>query len=275
MEYEKIYLWPEGAAALNDGVEDDFKPYMTFHPSTKPLPNPQGGRPLMMVFPGGGYHIRADHEGIPVAERFNELGFNSLVVQYRVSPHRFPAPQQDAFRAIQLARANADKFQIDPKQIATVGFSAGGHLAGSIGTMFDDPTIDSTAGDAADSQSRRPDANGLSYAVLTSGPFTHVGSMQNLQGDKYPTLNEALAIEYRVNDQTPPTFLWSTVTDNAVPVQNTLLVAESMISHHRPVEVHLFPVGNHGLGLAPEHQDIAQWPALYAQFLRTTAGFNC
>lgn len=275
MENEIVMLWPEGAAALNDNSGDDFRPYFTFYPSGVATPESGRGRPALVVFPGGGYEMRAGYEGKDIALRFNELGFNCFVVEYRVAPHAYPAPQQDAFRAIQLIRANAERFGIDPEQVATIGFSAGGHLSGCTGTMFDDENIDSKAGDDADTFCRRPNAVGLAYPVITSGAFSHPGSFVNLEGKMHPHLHHRLSLEYRVTDNTPPTFIWTTANDQGVPVQNSILMMESMLSHQRPVELHIFPDGPHGLGLALDHKDIAQWPALYAQFLRSTLSFNC
>ncbi|MBO7742541.1 MAG: alpha/beta hydrolase [Victivallales bacterium] len=272
---EKIMLWPDGAKALADNSGDDFLPYMTFYPSQEALPEAGRGRPAMVIFPGGAYVMRAPHEGGDIAERFVQFGFSCFVVEYRVAPHAFPGPQQDAFRAIQLIRANAERFGIDPEQISTIGFSAGGHLSACTATLFDDENVDSSAGDAADAFCRRPNAVGLSYPVITSNAFTHVGSMQNLQGKLYPHLNQRLSLELRVTDNTPPTFIWTTANDQAVPVQNSILFMESMLSHKLPVELHIFPDGVHGLGLANDHADIAQWPALYAKFLRSTVSFNC
>ena len=151
-----------------------FVPSIDFYPSGQPVPDAGRGRPAMVIFPGGGYVQRATHEGEGIANYYTPFGFHCFVVQYRVAPQRYPEPQQDGFRAIQLVRANAARFGCDPHQIATIGFSAGGHLAASVGLLYDDATIDSAAGDEADEQSRRPDVTGLGYPVISSDPaFGH------------------------------------------------------------------------------------------------------
>ncbi|MBR6471314.1 MAG: alpha/beta hydrolase [Victivallales bacterium] len=250
---------------------------MDFYPSETSLPNPERGRPALVIFPGGAYVNRAPHEGGTIAEYFTKLGFHCFVVQYRVAPHRYPAPQQDGFRAIQLVRANAERFGLDPHQLATIGFSAGGHLAASVGLLYDDTTIDSSAGDEADAQSRRPDVNGLAYPVISSDPaFGHQGSFDNLLGpDVSPELRTRLGLENRVPDDAPPTFLWTTSEDTGVPPRNSFVLFERLHALGIPAEVHCFARGHHGLGLATDWPGTNQWPQLYLGFLRHTAKFNC
>ncbi|MBQ4480066.1 MAG: alpha/beta hydrolase [Victivallales bacterium] len=270
-------LWPENAAALRDGVDDGFVPTLDCYASTNTLPDPTRRRPALVIFPGGAYVTRAPHEGVTIAEYFNQFGFHCFVVQYRVAPHRYPAPQQDAFRAIQLIRANSERFGCDPHQLATIGFSAGGHLCACAGLLYDDPTIDSSAGDEADTQPRRPDVNGLAYPVISSDfAFGHQGSFDNLLGpDATPELRARLSLENRVPKDAPPTFLWTTSEDTGVPPRNSFVLYEKLHSLGIPAEVHCFARGHHGLGLAPDWPDVAQWPQLYLAFLRHTAKFNC
>ena len=274
---ETFRIWPEDAPALQDGVPDGFIPTIDFYPSETPLPNPERGRPALVIFPGGAYVTRAPHEGATIAEYFTKFGFQCFVVQYRVAPHRYPAPQQDGFRAIQFIRTNAERFGLDPHQIATIGFSAGGHLAASVGLLYDDTTIDSSAGDEADAQPRRPDVNGLGYPVISSDPaFGHQGSFDNLLGENAPTeLRARLSLETRVPDDAPPTFLWTTSEDTGVPPRNSFVLCEKLQSLGIPAEVHCFAHGHHGLGLATNWPGTNQWPQLYLNFLRNTAKFNC
>ena len=272
-----LNLWPKKAAALQDGVDDGFVPTLDCYASTTALPDPMRGRPALVIFPGGAYVTRAPHEGATIAEYFTKFGLQCFVVQYRVAPHRYPAPQQDGFRAIQLVRANAERFGIDPHQIATIGFSAGGHLAASVGLLYDDTTIDSSAGDEADAQPRRPDANGLGYPVISSDPaFGHQGSFDNLLGpDAALELRTRLSLETRVPADAPPTFLWTTSEDTGVPPRNSFVLCEKLQSLGIPAEVHCFAHGHHGLGLATNWPGTNQWPQLYFNFLRNTAKFNC
>ena len=274
---QTINLWPNNATALHDGVDDGFVPTLDFYPSSAPLPDATRSRPALVIFPGGAYGWRAPHEGETIALHFNQYGFQCFVVQYRVAPHRYPAPQQDAFRAIQLVRANAAQFGCDPRQIATIGFSAGGHLCASAGLLYDDATIDSAAGDPADAHSRRPDATGLAYPVISANPaFGHLGSFDNLLGpDAPPELRDRLSLETRVPADAPPTFLWTTCEDTVVPPRNSFVLLEQFQSRGIPAELHCFPRGHHGLGLATDWPGTNQWPDLYLAFLRHTAKFNC
>lgn len=262
-----ILLWPAGApGALPDQPADlpRITPYLV-----------EGAGPFgcVIVCPGGGYGGRAAHEGEPIARWLNSAGVSAFVLDYRVRPYRHPIPLGDAQRAIRLVRSRAAEFRIDPKRIGILGFSAGGHLAGSAGTIFDDGKPD--AADAIDRVSCRPDALILCYAVLSFGEFGHKGSMTNLLG---PTpdeqLRQSLCLETRVTPQTPPTFLWHTADDSGVPVENSLLFAMALRKAKVPFALHVFPHGRHGLGLGredrldPKSQEVKQWPAICAEWLR-------
>jgi len=181
---------------------------------------------------------------------------------------RYTAPLQDAQRALGLVRLRAREWGIDPKRVGILGFSAGGHLAGSATTIFDAGKSD--AADPIDRESCRPDAAVLCYAVLTFGEFRHHGSMVNLLGSDNPDpkLRESLSLETRVMRDTPPTFLWHTADDAGVPVENTLLFAAALHKNKVPFEVHIFPHGAHGLGLAASTPGVRQWPGLCAEWLK-------
>ncbi len=259
-----MQLWPESLC------QDEFKPFLESYL----LPEDGNRYPVIVIFPGGGYHKRAPHEGKDIALAFNKLGFQAVVVQYRVAPARYPAPQRDAFRAIKLVRANAEKWNIIPDQLVTCGFSAGGHLTASTGTLFD--SIEANANDGADGQSQRPDAMILSYPVISfCDEWGHVGSGDNLLGDKKDEFIDEINMANRVTANTPPAFLWHTAADGAVPLANSLRFVEAMRSYELTVGLHVFPDGHHGLGLAPENPEIAQWPQLAQYFLRYNCGFNC
>jgi len=192
----------------------------------------------------------------------------AVVLDYRVSPYRHPIPLGDAQRAIRLVRSRAADWKIDPKRVGILGFSAGGHLAGSAATIFDAGKPD--AADPIDRESCRPDAAVLCYAVLTFGEFRHNGSMVNLLGSDNPDakLRESLSLETRVTRETPPTFLWHTSDDGAVPVENSLLFAAALHKNKVPFELHVFPHGQHGLGLATGVPEVGQWPSLCAAWLK-------
>ncbi len=267
---ETINLWPDAEKYSDGKGADPYTPVMDIYT----LPDDGKIRPAMVIYPGGGYSHLADHEGVDIAEKFNQLGFNAFVVKYRLAPHRYPAQQQDAFRGIKLVRANAAKWHVNPNQIATCGFSAGGHLCASTGTMFD--KVDASAGDEADKESQRPDALVLCYPVISfSREFGHRGSGVSLLGDKLEELEESFSCEKLVTENTPPAYMWHTAQDNAVPVENSLRFAKAMQSFGNKWGLHVFPCGGHGLGLAPDCPEIKVWPELARDFLKYNCGFDC
>lgn len=253
-------LWP-GAVPMPDGVEPARPPaYTPFLVQTVDM------HPCLVVCPGGGYGRKAMHEAIPVAHWLNALGVSALVLDYRVAPHRHPAPLTDAQRLIRLARHNAAEWDIDPKRIGILGFSAGGHLAAAASTLFDGG--DPAAEDPVERQSSRPDASILCYPVITFGEHRHDGSMRNLLGKRpLPRLRIDLSLESRVTPETPPTFLWHTADDSAVPVENALLYARACHANRVPFALHVFPEGRHGLGLAEERADVREWTRLCHEWL--------
>ncbi len=224
----------------------------------------------IVVCPGGGYGRRAPHEKEPIARWLNVLGIAAFVLEYRVAPHRHPAPLMDAQRAIRLVRHHAAAWNVAPDRVGILGFSAGGHLASSAGTIFD--SGDPDAADPVERQSCRPDALVLCYPVITFGEQRHDGSMRNLLGDDPPAdLRAALSTEMRVTPETPPTFLWHTVEDASVPVENSLLFAAALRRHAIPFSLHIYSHGRHGLGLATdETPDVATWTTLCANWLAGT-----
>jgi acetyl esterase/lipase len=257
---ETIPLW--NGAPPQSAQGDTFIPTIT--PYLISTDKPVGA---VVVCPGGGYGGRAAHEGEPIARFFNGAGFQAFVVDYRVQPNRNPAPLMDAARAVRIVRQRAAEWKIKPDKIAILGFSAGGHLAGSLSVFFD-------AGDAASSdpiakQSSRPDAAVLCYPVISSGEFAHKGSFDNLLGpDATPEQREAMSLELHVRPDTPPTFLWHTAADSGVPVENSLMMARALHDKKVPFELHVYPEGRHGLGLSPDDPHVATWSKLCAEWLR-------
>jgi acetyl esterase/lipase len=262
---ESLLLWPEGApGALGDGPED--KPKITIYRA----PAAVASGAAAVVCPGGGYtRLASDHEGKQVAEWLNSLGLSAFVLQYRVGPrYHHPAPLQDAQRALRLVRARARDFAIDPARLGIVGFSAGGHLAATTGTHFDDGRPD--AADPIERMSARPDFLVLAYPVVSmSATFVHQGSALNLLGPSPdPRLAGDLSNELAVSARTPPVFLFHTADDTTVPVENSLALAAALHKAGVPVELHVFPKGRHGVGLAPDDPVLSQWPKLCAAWLR-------
>ncbi len=266
-KHPQIRLWKNDTSCGTP--EKDFQPYIEcyLHPAG-------GRRAAVLVCPGGGYGGRAAHEGAPVAERFNQLGFHAFVLHYRVAPYRFPEPQRDALRAIKLIRSRAAEFGVIPDQLAIGGFSAGGHLAGCAGTMYRE--IEANDGDAADGMSSRPDAVILCYAVAAfCKEWGHRGSGENLLGEKLEELEARFILPDQVNADTPPTFLWHTAEDQAVPVENCLFFAQALRRNNVLFGLHVYPVGRHGIGLAPDFPDARNWPELCADFLKHRCHFQC
>ncbi|MCL5269001.1 MAG: alpha/beta hydrolase [bacterium] len=224
-------------------------------------------RGCVIVFPGGGYVGRAPHESEPIARWLNSLGLASFVLDYRVMPNRHPVPLQDAQRAIRLVRHRAHEFGVDPGHIGILGFSAGGHLAATAGTLFD--AGDPAAPDPIDRVSSRPDAMVLCYAVISFLKYSHIGSLKNLLGD-HPTqeLLTRLSAERQVTADTPPAFIWHTADDPVVPVANSLMMAQAMSDASRSFELHVFPHGRHGMGLAADDPSVSAWTALCGEWLR-------
>ena len=226
-----------------------------------------GPRGAVVVLPGGGYGRKAAHEAEPVAQWLNRLGISAFVLDYRVAPYRHPIPLLDARRAIQLIRARAQEWSVDPDRIGILGFSAGGHLASTAGTHFE--VIEAGELDVVSMQSFRPNALVLCYPVITFGQYRHNGSMENLLGVNPPVaLRESLSNELQVSAQTPPTFLWHTANDASVPVENSLLFARALSAFRVPFELHIFADGVHGLGLAEEHPSSGPWTSLCARWFR-------
>lgn len=257
----KMMLWSDRKVA--PGEKESFQPYMT--PYLLPGDRVRG---CVIVLPGGGYCVRADHEGGPVAERFNALGFHAFVVEYRVAPYVYPAPQEDALRAIKIVRAHAAEWKINPSKIAILGFSAGGHLACSTGIVYDEVAADN--GDECDAVSARPDAMILCYPVITCQEGkAHFGSFECLLGGNDRAAFAPCSWETRVTASTPPAFLWHTSEDSAVPVENSLEFALAMRRQKLPFELHVFPYGHHGLGLGTkeEYAEVRRWPELAGTWL--------
>jgi len=267
-----IKLWENGTPGFNavaEAEEPNLTPYIVN--TDKPVG-------CVIVCPGGGYGHLAFHEGEPVAQMLNEGGIHAFVLRYRLSPaHHHPAMQQDVNRAVRWVRYHAAEYNIDPEKIATLGFSAGGHLTGVSVTHFDYGLNEGDEGyiDEIDKVSCRPDAGVLCYPVVSfSEKFSHGGSCKNFLGDlaSDPAMVDAYSCEKAVRDDTPPCFFWHTATDKGVPVLNTLAMAQALDAKNIPFEVHIFPFGGHGMGLATEERfgpnyHVAQWAGLCVNWL--------
>ncbi len=266
----EVTTWTPTTTAIPiwDGTPPGFQPdYGQPAPTLVPyLAEPGGPTAAVVVLPGGGYGMKAAHEAEPVARWLNRLGISAFVLDYRVAPYRHPIPLMDARRALQLVRSRATVWSVDPVRVGILGFSAGGHLAASTGTHFETlPGPD----DRVASYPYRPDAMILCYPVISFGEYRHQGSMENLLGaNPAEQQRDALSHEKTVSPQTPPTFLWHTANDQAVPVENSLLFARALSAQHIPFELHVFASGEHGVGLAEGHAYAEPWTALCARWLQ-------
>ncbi|WP_324642182.1 alpha/beta hydrolase [Pseudarthrobacter sp. LT1] len=222
-----------------------------------------GARPAIMVLPGGGYARQADHEAEPVAEWLASLGIHAFVLRYRVAPDRHPAPLEDAKEAMLHIRKGQHGFAVDPERIGVLGFSAGGHLAATLSTAA------ATGNPDLDVPAAIPALSVLCYPVASLTHEAHQGSVENLLGGAPPSdLLRALSPELNVTPRTPPAFLWHTADDDAVPVSNSLNYARALFAAGVPAELHVFPQGRHGLGLATDQAGPRQWTALCAAWLQ-------
>jgi len=247
-------LWPNGAPGALGSSDKDIPTLTPYLPS----PDRATGT-AMVICPGGGYGGLANHEGADYARFLNESGIAGFVLKYRLgsSGYRHPAMLQDAARAVRTVRARAAEWHLDPKRVGIMGSSAGGHLASTLLTHFDDGQPD--AADAIERQSSRPDIGILCYAVITMGEFTHQGSKNNLLGkNPAPELVRELSNELQVTSNTPPCFIWHTWEDTAVPVENSLHFAEALRKAGVPFDLHIYQKGAHGLGLGTRDWDPAR-----------------
>jgi len=261
-------LWPAGVpGTIEDPTQLNHKRAGEIPTLTPYLVAGDTPTALIVVCPGGGYGMRAAHEGEPVARWLNSIGVSAAVLDYRVFPWRHPQPLNDAQRGLRLARSLAAQWKVDPKRIGILGFSAGGHLAGSAACFHD--AGDAAASDVVARASCRPDVAILCYPVITFGDQRHNGSMEALLGKQPdPELRRKLSLELSVTAANPPTFLWHTADDKAVPVANAQLFADALTNAKVRVALHIFPEGRHGLGLAESHPTVRQWTTLCAQWLK-------
>src|SRR6266496_4426684 len=258
-----IVLWSGGAP---DAVGTEPLDIPTLTPYWPPKQQATGA--AIIICPGGGYEHLSEREAGPVAERLNSMGIAAFVLKYRIGPrYHHPAPLQDAARAIRLVRAHAPEWKIDPERIGILGFSAGGHLASTLGTHFDAGKVDSS--DPIERVSSRPNVMILIYPVITMKDATHAGSRKYLLGpDPSPQLLSLLSNEEHVTKETPPSFLVHTMTDASVPVENSLAFVTALRKAGVPVEFHLYERGPHGFALGGEDPILTTWPDRLADWLR-------
>ncbi len=232
---------------------------------------PTAPRRAVIVCPGGGYRFLSDREAEPIVARFLGAGFNVFLLRYSVIPDTLCyEPLKQAAHAVAHVRENAEEYNIQPDKIFIAGFSAGGHVAASAGVLWNCPLLKEEFCGKPEGINR-PDGMILAYPVITAGRYAHRGSFINLTGDQ--AVGDATvaewSLELHVDSTTPPAFIWHTLTDQNVPVQNSFLLADALTKNGVSYELHIFPKGPHGMALAndetangkPEHKDphVAKW----------------
>lgn len=261
-----IPLWEEGAPGFPATKPSDEPVLFVSAPAGKQLAVPTA----VVVLPGGGYgHLAMDHEGRQIADWFNSFGVTTFVLKYRMKAtgHRHPVPMLDGQRAIRLVRARAKEFHVDPARIGVMGFSAGGHLASTLGTHFDEGQPEAV--DPIDHAGCRPDFMILCYPVISfEAEYAHNNSAKNLLGNSpEKSLLANLSNETQVTGKTPPTFLFQTTEDKTVPAENAVSFYLALRKAGVSAELHVFQRGRHGLGLAENEPATSAWPGLCQQWL--------
>ena len=253
MDNDRIYLW-NGKAPYTDESPEQAQPSLA--PRVV-----DGAKGAVIVCPGGAYGWKAEHEGAPVAEMINEAGISAFVLDYRVHPCNKLAPLADANRAVKLVRS------LGYEKVGILGFSAGGNLCCLAATHYDSGDPDSD--DPVERFSSRPDAFVPCYAVSSFLCYTSSWTVKNLLGEEYGKKDVLswFSAEQNITRDTPPAFIWHTVTDGSVPVEASLLLAKALSDKGVSYEMHLFPCGSHGMGLAQQDACVGMWPGLLKAWL--------
>lgn len=232
-------------------------------------------RPAVIICPGGGYAYLSDREAEAVAMRFASYGINAFILRYSINT-LFPAPLLEIAEAVKFVRENSAEWDIDPEKILVCGFSAGGHLAASLGTLWNSSYMKKFLGENA--KLSKPNGMILSYPVITSGPFCHQGSIDVIAG-KEPSkeMQELVSLEKQVSADTPKTFIWHCADDGCVPPENTIDFVKQLSANNISFECHIFPCGGHGLALCDEataaydghiNRTCAEWFGLAVEWIR-------
>ena len=209
-------------------------------------------KPALLILPGGAYAYCSPREAEPVALRFAALGYAVFALDYSCAPFAFPTALREAAMAMRYIRAHAAEYEVDPTMVAALGFSAGGHLCGTLGTMYDAPEL----ADLGPARSIRPDALVLCYPVAVSHGRTHAESFENVSGGS-AALAARLSLDALARPDMPPVFLWHTRADDAVPCRNSLVLAEALEEAGVDFALHVYCRGPHGLSTA----DAMAYPA--------------
>lgn len=241
--------------------------------------NQQRKRPLLMICPGGGYEFTSDREAEPIAMQALAKGYHACVLRYSLSPKaHFPESLLELATAVSLVRENAEEWHVDTDKIIVTGFSAGGHLAASLGVFWNKTWFRNLLDKPGLAQ---PNGLLLAYPVISNGEYGHQNSFKALLGADYnnPEKRFLTSLENQVDEQTPRTFIWHTGADETVPMENSLLFAQKLRANQVPFSLHIFLNGGHGLSLAVKEtesrygngvqSEVAQWFNLFDQWVKT------
>lgn len=278
MIYKSIDIW-EGYEYSSD-TENKFRPTLTTYILNK---NTFDGRitdksrGAVLICPGGAYVYTSEREAEPIAMKFLAEGFNVFILDYSVTPIKYPQPLLDLARAMTIIRENAEQWLVDKNDITVCGFSAGGHLAASLGVFWNKTSLWEI--DGIKKEFVQPNRLILAYPVITSkNEYKHGNSIENLMGVNATEAQlKEVSLEDQVGEHTPSTFLWHTCGDLDVSLENTLLFANALRKYKIPFEMHIYPEGGHGLALAneettmkgnPLRPHVATWLPLVVQWLK-------
>ena len=274
MIYEKLKI-----RDISKRLKNSDAVISAYIPSNSKEINLNKKRETIIICPGGGYKFTSDREEEPIALKFVAQGFNPIVIRYSIAPVRYPASLLELAETVRYVREKEEEWNVDTKRVIVCGFSAGGHLAGSLGVLWDNEIIKESL--EVKNNEIKPNAMILCYPVISSGEFAHRGSFDNLLGEKEGKIRrEELSLEKLVSNKTPKTFLWHTFDDGTVPVQNSLLFSNALAANKIEFELHIYPNGVHGLGLceevtarkdASEHINthVASWFKLACEWIKT------
>ena len=244
MQVFKVDLYKEFNYEKKDGQIAELTCWLH---GDAPEIKPDRRRPAMLVLAGGGYVSVSDREREPIAVKYFEQGFNVFDLKYSIAPNFYPTQLIEACMAMAYIRTHAEEFHVLGDKVAAIGFSAGGHLLGTLATLYGESEVKKVVGNV----NVRPDACVFSYAVITSGYLSHAGSINVVSGGD-ETLKEKLSVEKLIDKNSPPAFIWCTANDNAVPCENSIELALAYRKAGAPFELHVFENGVHGLSVCSE-----------------------
>jgi acetyl esterase/lipase len=261
---QRIYLYADSENNIIKNGFDTVKPYMEYYPASNHIANNQ--RTAILICPGGGYRYLAwEKEGVKPAKFFNSNGIDVFVLHYRVNDellrgHEYPAQYNDANQALNYIYNHADSFHIQKNRIGIMGFSAGGHLAATISTL--NPLNAGTI---------TPSFTILLYPVITmESPYAHAGSKKMLLGEApNADLIKHLSAEKNISPNTPPAIIIQAGDDKTVPVQNSIMYYEQLLTNHIPAALFIYDHGKHGFGMAENDSWLSQWPHEVINWLKS------